>query len=816
MHAILQDLRYALRMLAKSPGFTAVACLTLALGIGGNTTIFSWIRGVLLDPLPGAVHPDRVVALETLAPSGEWFPTSYPDFRDFRDRSKLVESISVAEPMALAIGNDVSAERVWGELVSGNFFDLLGVQPKFGRFFVDAERDEAQNAHPVVVISHSFWKSHFQSNPAVAGTVVKINHHPFTVIGVAPENFHGSMAGLSFDIWVPATMYSQLTSLSDWFLRDRKTRMFRVLARLAPGVHIEQARSEMQSIAAAIAKEHADTNAGISATLLPMWKSHYGIQDSLLEPLTLLMGIGVVVLLVVCANLANLMLARGTRRKKELSIRFALGATRTHVARQILAEICLLAAFGSILALVFASAFAGALRFLLPPSAAPSIQQPAIAGSVLWFSAGLALLTATFAGLAPALHAARVDVNEALQEGARSGSAGVHAQRLRGLFVIAEVALALVALTGAGLFVKSYYATKAVQTGFNSDNVALGRFNLSAGAFDAKQADAFCRHLRSELEAQPGVTSVAYSDYIPLSLSAGSWEDLEIQGYVPHPGENMKIYRNLVSPGFFDLLKIPLLEGRDFNALDDADHAPVMIVSREFVRRFLPQGSVIGAKVKGWGDWFTIVGVAEDTKVYRLTERPIPYFYVPIRQIYRPEMGLAFFVRTAGSPHLGIATLQRVSKTVDATVPLFDALSFNEYVGGSLFSQRITANLLPLLSSLACVLAAIGLYGVIAYSVAQRTHEFGIRMALGAQPRDILGLVLAESAKLTLTGFAAGLLLAAASGRVVANQIYGMSFFDPLAFGGPSILLIGVAFLASYIPARRAMRVDPTVALRYE
>ena len=816
MHGILRDLRYALRVLAKSPGFAAVAVLTLALGIGGNTAIFSWIRGVLLDPLPGAAHADGVVALETLAPSGEWFPTSYPDFRDFRDRSRLMQSMSVAEPMALAVGNDISAERVWGELVSGNFFDLLEVQPKLGRFFVDAERDEAQNAHPVVVISYSFWRSHFQANPAVAGTVVKINHHPFTVIGVAPEDFHGSMPGLAFDMWVPATMYSQLTSLSDWFLRDRKTRMFRVLARLAPGVQLEQARSEMQSIAAAIAKEHSDTNEGISATLLPMWKSHYGIQDSLRGPLALLMGIGVIVLLVVCANLANLMLARGTRRKKELSIRFALGATRKHLAGQILAEIFLLAASGFILALFFASAFAGALRFLLPPSAAPSIDQPAIAGSVLWFSAGLTLLTAVLAGLTPAFHASRLDVNEELQEGGRSGTAGVHAQRLRGLFVIAEVALAVVALTGAGLFVKSYYATRSLETGFNSNDVALGRFNLSAGAFDAKQADNFCRHLRSELEAQPGTTSVAYSDYIPLSLSAGSWEDLEIQGYIPRPAENMKIYRNLISPGFFDLLKIPLLEGRDFNALDDQDHPPVMIVSREFVRRFLPHGSVIGAKVKGWGDWFTIVGVAEDTKIYRLTEKPVPYFYVPVRQIYRPEMGLAFFVRTAGSADLGVATLQYVSKAVDATVPLFDALSFNEYIGGSLFSQKITANLLPLLGSLACILAAIGLYGVIAYSVAQRTHEFGIRMALGARPRDILGLVLRESAKLTLIGLTAGLLLAATSGRVVANQIYGISFFDPLAFGGPSILLVCVAFLASYIPARRAMRVDPTVALRYE
>jgi predicted permease len=816
METLWQDARYGLRMLAKSPGATAVAILTLALGISANTTIFSWIRTVLLNPLPGAGEPERVVALESLAPSGEWVPTSYLDFRDFRDHLKTVESMSVAQPIALAVGNDISVERVWGELVSGNFFDLLRVQPELGRSFSGAERDEAQNAHPVIVISHSFWKTRFHSNNSVLGTTIRINRRPYTIIGVAPENFHGSMPGLSFDIWALATMQGELSATGDWMLQDRKTRMFRVLARLAPGIHIEQARAELKSLAVQMSKANADTSEGMSATLLPMWKSHYGIQDSLLAPLGILMVASGVVLLIVCANVANLLLARSASRRKEFSVRLALGATRSRLVRQLLTEVLLLALAGSLAALFLASWLGDSLRFLLPASAAPQLLQPSIDGGLLLFTVGLVFLTAVLAGSAPALNAAGENVNEALKEGGRRGTTSVQSKRLRGLLVTAEVALAAVALIGAGLFLKSFYIAKAVQPGFDPNQVALARFNLSAAGFDAQQADAFCRHVREQLEARPGVTAVTYSDYVPLSLSAGSWEDLQVQGFVPGPSENMKIYRNLVAPGYFNLMKIPILQGRDFNQLDDSAHPPVMIVTREFVRRFIPHPDAIGRQVHGWGKWFTIVGVAEDSKVHRLTESSKPFFYVPFRQIYRPEMGLAFYVRTSGSLNEAIATLRREAHAVDANVPVFDSISLAEYITASLFGQKITASLLSVLAAIALLLAAIGLYGVMAYSVAQRNYEIGIRIALGAQKKDVIRLVLGEGARLVLAGLACGLAVALGMARLLSSLLFGISATDPATFAGIALLLSAVALLACYLPARRAMRVDPMVALRYE
>jgi predicted permease len=811
-----QDLRYAGRMLRKSPVFTAIAVLTLAIGIGANSTIFSWIDATLLNPLPGAGDPQNVVALESLAPSGEWVPTSYLDFRDFRDNTKLIESMSVAQPIALAVGNNIYVERAWGELVSGNFFDLLQVRPEIGRFFDGAERDEAQNAHPVAVISDSFWKSRFHSDRSAIGTTLRVNQQSFTIIGVAPGTFHGSMPGLSFDMWIPATMQGELTSTGTWMLRDRKTRMFRVLARLAPGVRIEQARADIASLAGRMAKADADTNEGMSATLLPMWKSHYGIQDSLRAPLGLLMGASGLVLLIVCANVANLLLARATSRRKEFSIRLALGATRARLARQLLTEVWLLAILGSLVAVWLASLLSGSLRVLLPASVVPQLLQPSINGGVLWFSAGLAFLTAALAGLAPVLNAVGKDVNEGLQEDGRGGTAGAQSRRLRGLLVTSEVALAVIAIIGAGLFLKSFFIAKALQPGFDPSHVALAGLNLSAAGFDAKQADAFCLRLRSQLEAQPGVTAVTYSDYVPLSVSAGSWEDLEVQGYVPGPSENMKIYRNLVAPGYFSLMKIPLLAGRDFNMLDDTNHPPVMVVSREFVRRFIAHHEPIGTKVNGWGMWFSIIGVVDDIKVNRLTEKPQPYFYVPIRQIYRPEMGLAFYVRTSGSTNAGIAALRSQAQTVDAAVPVFDTVALSDYIAGSLFGQRVTAILLTALAAVSFLLAAIGLYGVMAYSVAQRTREIGIRMALGAHSRDVLRMIASQCLRFALIGIAAGSLGAIFLARAVSAMLVTVSPLDPSIYVAAAAFTILIALAAGAIPARRAMRVDPMVALRYE
>ena len=814
--ALWRDLRFSLRTILKSPGFTATAVLTLALGIGANTTIFSWIHSVLLNPLPGAGQPERVMELESLAPSGEWVPTSYLDFHDFRDHLKLVESMSLAQPMALAVGDDVRVERVWGETVSGNFFDVLRVQPDIGRFFSGVERDDAQNAHPVAVISHSFWHSHYNESASAIGAVLRVNRTPYTIIGVAPKEFHGSMAGLSFDLWVPATMYGQLTATGTWMLEDRKNRMFRVLARLAPGATLGQARSELASLAGFMAKADADTNEGMSATLLPVWKSHYGIQGSLLAPLTILFGASGVVLLIVCANIANLLLVRAADRSKEFGIRVALGASPIRLVRQLSTEVLMLAVLGSAAGLLIASWLSGSLRWLLPLTEAPRLQSGGLHSGVLLFTAALAVAIAALASIGPALHATRDNVTETLKAGGRNGTSGTQSNRLRSLLATCEVALAVTALIGAGLFVKSFYRVKSIQPGFDRNQVAIARFNLSAVNFDAQQADAFCKHLRERLERQPGVTAVTYADYVPLSLGEGSWEDLQVEGYVPGPSENMKIYRNLVAPGYFTLMKIPLIEGRDFTMQDDSSHPPVMIVTREFVRRFIPSSSVLNRKVYGWGKWFTIVGVVQDSKIHRLTENTRPYFYVPIRQIYRPETDLAFYVRTLGSVNEAMQSMRRESQGVDAMVPASGVMPLNEWIAGSLFGQRIAASLLSVLAAIAFVLASIGLYGVVAYTVAQRTQEFGIRLSLGAQPRDVLRLIVKQGLRFALAGTAMGVGLTLLLARSLKHFLVNMSADDPLIFTGTAVFVIVLALTAAAIPARRAMRVDPMVALKYE
>jgi len=815
METIWQDLRYSLRVLAKAPGFTAVAILTLAIGMGASVTIFSWVRAVLLNPLPGVAEPDRIVALESLTPDADWVPTSYLDFRDLRDNCKLMESMSVAKPVALAVGNEDNIERVWGEVVSGNFFDLLRVKPELGRFFSTAEVDHQQNAHPLAILSHSYWSSHYHADPRVIGAMVRINHFPYTIIGVAPKAFHGSMPGLTFDMWAPATMYGQLASTGDSTLLDRKWRTFRVLVRLAPGVSIEQARAEVQSHAKDMARDNADTNQGMSATLLPMWKAHYGIQDSLLGPLSILIAACGVVLLIVCANVANLLLTRASTRQKEFSTRLALGAPRSRLVSQVLTESFLIAAAGSVAGLAVVSWLRDSFGWLLPRSSVPTLARAPIDAGVLLFTLALGFAVALLAGIAPALHAAKGNVHEMLKEGGRTGSS-VHSNRLRGLLVTSEMALAVVALIGAGLLVKSYRQVSDIRPGFDPEHVAVAQLDLSAASYDAQQADSFYQRLSEHLERQPGVAAVSYADYVPLSISAGSWEDLQIQGYVPLPGDNMKIYRSLVSPGYFGLMKIPILEGRDFNMRDDITAPPVMIVNQEFVRRYIATGIAVGRLVRGWGKWFRIVGVVQNSKIYRLTEAPQPYFYVPMRQIYRPEMGLVFYVRASSSISSAITALQRQAQAVDPAVPVFDVTSLNDIIAASLFAQRISASLLGVLGNVALLLAAVGLYGVMAYSVAQRTNEIGIRMALGALSRDVLRLVLGQAAKLAMMGVVVGIAAALALTRLMSTLLFGVSATDPTTFAGVALLLAVVALAASYIPVRRAMKLDPMVALRYE
>ena len=816
MTSLLQDLRYAVRSLRNHPAFSAVAILTIAIGIGANTTIFSWLRSLVLNPFPAAIEPQRIVAIENTAPDGEPITTSYLDFRDFRNNLRLVKSVTAYRGYLFSVGEVPNVERAWGELASGGVFDMFGVKPETGRFFSLDEQNDSQNAHAVVVISYDYWKAHYGLNPSAVGSTLRINQTPLTIIGVAPPGFHGTHAGLDYNFWIPLTMYGQMTHTGTWMLKDRNARFFILLARLVPGVSIPQAREEVQALANRMAEESADSNLGVGATVLPVWQSHFGTQAVLLTPVAVLMGVGGVVLLIVCANLANLLLARATARRQEFSVRLALGAKPRRLMSQLLTETLLITLVGSICALVSASWLGGALGWLLPSVSRPAILSPPFDGQVFLFTAMLALLVTALAGLMPAVHSSRANLNDALKQGGRSGTSGLQTHRLRGIMVISEVALAVVALVGAALFLKSFERSRAIDPGFSPDGVALAQFDFSTTGYNAQQTDTFCRRLHDRLLQLPGVTAASYDDSVPLGFDGGNWETLEVEGYVPQPNENMKIYRDLVSPGFFDSMKIPLVEGRDFDWHDDAATQKVMIVNQEFAQRFLLNRNPIGHRVHGWGEWFTIVGVARNSKYHRVTENPQPYFYIPVRQIFQPEYGLTFHVRTSGSISEAIVSLRREATAIDPTITIFDAEPMTEYISASLFGAKITADLLSLLSSIGLVLAAMGLYGVMAYSVAQRTREFGVRIAIGARQIDILMLILSESGRLALFGTVLGLILAALSTRVVASQIYGVSPLDPLTFAGVGLALLIVAFFASYVPAYRAAKIDPMVALRYE
>ena len=813
MTSLLQDFRYGLRMLLKSRGFTLVAVLMLAVGIAANTAVFSWIEAVLLRPLPGVADSSELVSFETTAPNGEFIPNSYPDYRDYRDHLTLLAGLAMATPNAFSVGEQDHAERVWGELVSGNYFAVLGVKPILGRVFSPDEYGDKQGGYPIAVIGESLWNRRFHRDPGVLGSTIRVNRQQLTLVGVVPADFRGSMSGLSFELWVPVVMAPQLNAMPEWMLRERKARLLFGVARLRPGVGTERAGAEAKALSRELTKDNPDSNTGIAASILPLAKGHFGAQTALGAPLRILMAVCGVVLLIVCANVANLLLARATTRQKEFGLRLALGAGRLRIVRQLLTENLILAALAVVAGAPLAMVMSQSLGYLVPRDGPVSLDVP-MNGAVLAFTVLLCVAASIVSGMAPAVQSTRVDLNSTLKEGGRSGSAGARSQRVRSLLVISEVALALVAIIGAGLFGRSFQLARQISPGFDPHGVLVAHLNLSTEGYQVPDRIKFCTRLRERLESQPGITAVSYADYIPLGAADGSWEDLKIEGYVPDRSENMKIYRTVAAPGYFDVLRIPLLDGRDFNERDDGKSPPVMIVNQKFAKRFFGARNPIGRKVQGWGQWFTVVGLVRDSKYHTPNEDQRPLIYVPFRQVYREDLGIAFYARTPGNPAIALAAMRREVHELDPNVSVFDATPLTEYITASLFAQKIAAALLGVLGAIALVLAAVGLYSVMACSISQRTQEIGIRMALGAKPRDVLAAIVRHAMGMVLIGILMGVIVAAALTRVAGGLLVNVSATDPALFCGAAVFLAAVAMLAAYIPAMRATRIDPNVALR--
>ncbi len=816
MRTLGQDLSFAFRLFRNNPGFTAVAVFTLALGIAANTTVFGWIDGVVLHPFPGAGDSQDLAMLETITSNGEVLVnTSFLDYKDYRDHLTLVSGVAVSRFTPTYAGEEGKAEKIFVELVSRNFFELLRVKPSLGRIFRADECNDQPDTCALAVVSHNYWRTRLNSDRGIAGKSIRVGRRQFTVVGVAPPEFRGGFAGLSFDMWIPIN-WATAFGTGGGTLKYRGTRdLTSTFVRLKPGVTVEQARQEVQSIAARLAAAHPDTNRGIGATLLPMNQAHNGAQILLHGPLSILMAVALVLLLIVCANVANLLLARMISRRKEFTIRLALGSGPRRLFRQVFTETLLLAAFGSIAGIVLAQWLSQGILFLLPPVDAPIAFNQAAAIRTLVFTVLAGIAATVISGTVPAMLSARINLNETLKEGGRTGTAG-QSHRLRGLLVVAEVALASVAIIGAGLFVRSFKNATAINPGFDPSNILVGQYALSPAGYTAEQQRDFCIKLRERLQATPGIAGASYTDVIPLNFGTSPWHPLEINGYTPAPGEDMHLHRSFIPPGHFDLLKIRLLEGRDFTEGDHAKAPRVMIVNETFVNRYFQGRQVLGAKVKVDGAENTIVGIVKDSKYHTPLEGPTPYFYLPFRQNFAPGLNFVFFVKVKGDPILALAALRRESLALNADAVVYSPTQLEDAMTASLYPQKVAASFLTVLGAVSLLLASIGLYSVMAFAVSSRTSEIGLRMALGANPWSVIAMVVKQGLIMILPGLAAGIAAGLILSRLISSFLVQVGATDPITYVAASAFLAVCSMLACFFPALRAVRVNPTTALRTE
>lgn len=819
MRTFLQDIRFAFRLLSGSPGFTLLAALTLALGIAATATVFTWIDSLLIHPFPGASRSNQLAVLEMQIPAAPNGGTSvsWLDYTDFRDHLKLVSGLAVQREAAFALGDTTSARLAWGELVSADYFEVLGVHPLMGRVFVRSPNADTPGAYPVVVISERLWRGYFRADPRIVGRTVRVNRRPLTVLGVVPSAFHGTVPAMLLDLWVPAPMGVELGLLDKDILRDRDDRDFNsIIARQRPGVSLERAQAEVRALAANLTAAFPKTNRGVSATIKAPWHARSGVGELLLSPLRILMAVAVLLLLIVCANVGNLLLARSVARHREFGIRIALGASRWRVARQLMTETAILAGLAGIAGILLLSWMAGALLSLVPNVGLPVATDFVLNFRILAFTILVCFGAALASGLAPALVSFSPDLNEVLKEGGQRTSPTASARHMRGVLVIAEVALATVALIGAGLFVRSFRQAQAIEPGFDARHVLFGRFFIESTGYSGGQIQQLMLRLRQTLEAEPGIEAVSYSDFTPLSTTAGPYDSVRVDGYVPALGESPNVNGSLVAPGYFETLKIPILEGRDFTAADGAGAPPVIIVNQSFTRRYFHGRDPVGRKVRTFGKLFTVVGMARDSKYFNPAEPQRPFFYLPLAQVYGGSRELYLFIKTRGEPSLAIPMLRRDVAKVDSNASAFHAVPLAEYTQVALFGQNVAATLMSALGLMCLLLAAVGIYSVMSYAVSQRTQEIGIRLAMGARPADVITMVVRQGMHLALAGLVLGTGVALAATRAVASMLIGVNATDPATFGGASLFLLLVALAATWLPAHRATRIDPMAALRRE
>jgi predicted permease len=819
MSSIWQDVRYSLRMIAKAPGFAVIAILTLALGIGANTTIFSWVNSALLNPVPGLASPNEVVALTLSNPGENPFAFTYPDIQALRDGQQSFTGITACNIASMSLSGFGKPERLWGMVATANYFDVLGVRPILGRAFLP-EEDLKPGGAPVAVISYRLWQTHFGASPNVVGQQVEINQHPFTIVGVTPAVFQGSQTGVRTEIWVPIMMVDQIVPRSD-LLHDHHYFWLFAFGRLKPGVQPEKAQQEMTVLLQPEVKSFPEEHRGHSSvSVYPLWKSPFGLNFFLATLLPILMVIAGLVLLLACANVANLMLVRSVGRRREIAIRMSLGASRWRLVRQLLVESLLLSLAGGVVALLITTWTAGTFMKFIPATDFPISLGVPIDRAVLIAAFAISLLTGVIFGILPALRSSSLAPGAVLKEDTGNASGSLRKARLTSGLVVAQISLSLLLLICAGLFIRSFLSAQNINPGFNAHNVMVASYDVFTSGYSDERAAAFDRQLEAKLEATPGIKSAALSSRLPLGFGGSS--SVKPEGYVPQANESMETQAAMITPNYFQTLEIPMVKGRDFTMQDNMSSQRVAIVSEAFVNRYWPNQEGLGKQVNSdlTHEWFTVVGVARDSKVTGLNEKPTPFLYLPHYQVNLLNQPggstMNVIARTTGDPLAMGKTVEQTIHELNADLVVFSVTTLESSEAISSFPQRIAGTFVGAFGLLALVLAAVGIYGVTAYTTRQRTHEIGVRMALGASKQDILRLVLGHGLRLTFIGVAVGLAASFALTRYLGSLLLGVTSTDAITFSGVAVLLCAVALFACFIPARRAMRVDPMVALHYE
>jgi predicted permease len=808
---MLQDLRFGLRMLRRSPGFSILAVVCLTIGIGATAAVFSWIEGILLRPYPLVADQDRLVAMIGTNRGSDRDDVSWPDLKDLERSSTLADAF-IAEKITgstLTLGD--RAERVVGSMVSANYFDAIGVHPVLGHGF-EADEDLGRNSHPVTVISYQMWQERFHGDPNVVGKTQVLAGLPHTIVGVAPNGFYGTFVGYAFQFWVPASMQAQFDG-GAYKLEDRGARWIEGFVRLKRGVSIDQAQAELSAIAGRLEAAYPDTNRGRGVRLYPLWQTPFNNAGAMLPTLSIALAVVLAVLLIACANVGNLLLVRGLGRQQEMTIRVSIGAGRGRLIRQLMTEGMILAALAAIGGLFVAHWLRDAIAFLTPPRGGVLLRLPgALDWRVFVLSGGVCIVATTLFGLVPAISATRVDLAGALRADG-GGVVGSHRRSwVRSTLVLMQISLSVVLLVGAGLLVQTLQAVRQANPGFTTDGVLTTSIDLFTAGYDPERAKTFQTELIDRLQARAGIESAALSRFTPFSYRTYPSAPIAVDGYEPPKDQQPTAEYNEVSPAFLATMGIRLVSGREFTRNDDETALPVAIVDQTTASQFFGSADPVGRRIQVGGKWLQIVGVARMAKYRNLLETPRPFLYVPLRQSVSPVVAL--HIRTSQGPAALAPMLVREIHALDPGVAPSELLTMREQVERTTAPQRISVTILVVLATLALGLAAVGLYGVMAATVSQTTRELALRVALGAGAADVLRVALARSVVLTAVGIAVGLAVALQATRLLGYLLYNVSPRDPLAFGF-AFAIIGLASVAASVaPAWRAVRTDPLLALR--